>query len=508
MAKKGIYLHTLVHSLTKSEQRKVRLFARMKGGQRDGQLMLLFDRLRTQPAYDETDLEKVFSSGVTEKRISALKTRLFDLTLEALIHLAAQSNLDFRLNRLLESIQLLQQRKQWDEAEKLIRKTRIIAEQYEQPRVVLRLLDLQLHQLPAGYPSPEAFFTKLKAEQAHFQALETEHQQLRTLQAEARAYARAHTRNRTGSSLEPFHALMQNPILQSVQQPQSLLSRAWLTDIQGIYHLVTGNYAQAAQLYAQLIDEWKAAPLLIKQEGELFLGIYSNFLTSSLFSGEEKKKFNEALDYFQQFTGFSPALKFRFDLITYSQKMLSVLHAGSLEQGNQFIQTLDGWIQNHREQISAERYLSFCYNISIFYFLYGKNQRSYHWLIKILNCPGRKERAGLRDFARIFQLILQYEFGNVDLNSYLLRSARRYFQRTDKLQAYETAILHFIKNELDYVGPKPAPAHLIQLKTALTEIAADKSGGDPHGLTELMVWIQSKEEQVYIGKLFRQELED
>jgi hypothetical protein len=163
-----------------------------------------------------------------------------------------------------------------------------------------------------------------------------------------------------------------------------------------------------------------------------------------------------------------------------------------------FMGELNHWLDQHKDKLSDVRLLIFYYNITLYYFAHSQFSQAQKWLLKILHFPPTEARADIRDFARVFQLVLQYELGNLDVQEYLLRSAYRYFNRTQKLHEYEEAILTFVRKEQKNAGisRKATYSAFETLQESLQKIRSEAEGAEPVGFQVMLFWIESHLEGV------------
>lgn len=161
------------------------------------------------------------------------------------------------------------------------------------------------------------------------------------------------------------------------------------------------------------------------------------------------------------------------------------------------------WLPQNEKGVPLAFRLGLSYNLTVFLFVNGYFREANQWLIGILNMPGREERKDIRDSARILQLILQYEMGNLDLQEYLLRSAYRYFQKNEGLAAFEKMQVRAFK-KLAGVPPGSDPwrSALSELKSGLDDLRNKIKGRPPLGMEEVSIWVESKLSGKEIAAIF------
>ena len=86
------------------------------------------------------------------------------------------------------------------------------------------------------------------------------------------------------------------------------------------------------------------------------------------------------------------------------------------------------------------------------------------------------------------------ELGDLDLPEYMLRSAYRYFRRTDKLYAFEKEIIDLMKFLLRQgdTGSDEIRERLQDFVAALTELFKNPEGTRLLGIMEMRFWAEAK----------------
>jgi hypothetical protein len=67
------------------------------------------------------------------------------------------------------------------------------------------------------------------------------------------------------------------------------------------------------------------------------------------------------------------------------------------------------------------------------------------WLNKVLNDNEPTLRQDIFTYARLFNLVVHYEFGNYDLLEYIVRSTQRFLSKRHRAEGMETVLMEHIK---------------------------------------------------------------
>lgn len=474
----------------------------MGTGRKQGAYLQLYELLLGMKKFEGKKWEQQRGLPANRNLLPSTATRLMDLLLRSLRTMRSAENVRHRIQGLLAEFEILEGKQLGsigvDRLEKGIRLARASECHHELLQLLTRRLRHAMRKQPGNADLLQALRSQIDACRNRLNQL----LRLETLHAEVRTLAQRKLRLRPGEA-SPYDAILAD---RSIQAPSdSLLVRSYACDIRGIACFAAGDFETAFHEYHGILPDWLQRRDLIPQSGDLYLSLLNNYLTSCLFSERHFAEFEAALTALKQLDDLSGATLFRQNLIAYAQGQLYMMHYGEHAQGKAFMADFIAWHDAHAEQVSTVRKLSFYYNFVAFCFVYGDYRTGYTWLLKMLQLPGRQERTDLRDFARIFQLIFQYEFGNVDLNAYLRRSAYRYFARSEKLFVFESAILEFMRQCLKVADVAELRPHFEKLQGELMRLRK-LEGIDPHGTRELLLWIESKLSGVPIGQLYQKEV--
>ncbi|MOA25720.1 hypothetical protein D3C78_1464630 [compost metagenome] len=88
----------------------------------------------------------------------------------------------------------------------------------------------------------------------------------------------------------------------------------------------------------------------------------------------------------------------------------------------------------------------FYYKIACLYFGSGDNKNAIVYLNKIISTRDSDVRSDIQCFARILNLIANYEAGNDANLEYQIKSVYRFLVKMDDLHKVQTEIINFLKN--------------------------------------------------------------
>ena len=228
----------------------------------------------------------------------------------------------------------------------------------------------------------------------------------------------------------------------------------------------------------------------------------NNFLISALYSSDHKAQFVQTIREMRSITGLPPFDQLKMERIVHYHELNYHVNYGNFLEGKAFIRRLNRWLEKHRRHLAPQRLLVLEQNIACFFFAYGEFRNAHQHLQRLMNVPDKTVRVDIRNFARLLELIIQYELGNFQVGEYALRATYRSFRKNKVLYPYEKAILHFIRERQKYpAGSIEYRRTAIELKEKLNKIR-ETEGENAIGLPMISIWLGSQIEEIPIRQHF------
>ena len=109
-------------------------------------------------------------------------------------------------------------------------------------------------------------------------------------------------------------------------------------------------------------------------------------------------------------------------------------------------------------------------------------------------------RQDLYSYARLINLIVHFELGNLDLIEYLIKSTQRFLNKKNRDFELETVIISFIK-KLSKVSEKEKQHEIfIQLRDKLEELFKDQDNRILFNYFDFLSWVDAKIENISFSK--------
>ena len=486
-------LFNLLHSLGQAEKRYFKVFVK-KTSKRAHNSILLFDAILKQRVYDEAALKQTFADTPIAAHFSSEKVYLQRLVMKSLRAYHAEASEEGKLKDLLHDAMILRERSLFGMSRKAITKAKSKARNLESWTVLCEALEFErtLIKETASKGVAEELSANLEERLEAMERLKEEHH-FTTIYDRLFLEVRSRVIMRSPEMLHAAQRWFQDHQMDHIDQPRSIRSKLYFHFSHALYHQLTGNPSLSHHAYQQVIEVWDAHPQAIRNNRVRYLRTLCNFL-GSCHINDQLADFPPVLAKAQAFTADTPQLKMEhFKGVVYYE-LLYYLAIGKFEQGRELARNIEEGLDRFGPQINQARIFGFRYNLCILYFALEDFKSSLRWLNRILNGPRTEQRQDIQQVARIMQMILHFELGNVELLDSLLRSTYRYLHGRGSWEGFEKMVSDSLRRAVGLVDPKKLQKEFDALYRKLIDFR--KTEKQVPGLRELIYWLEYKIEGI------------
>lgn len=483
-------LYQLVHSLTQAEKRYVKVFASKHLVGSNNNYLRLFDALLEMEEYDEEELKSKFRGKNFIKHLSSEKNYLHRFILKSMRSFNAESTVDTLLKELLLDARYLLEKRLYSQSRKVLDKTRKLATVHDRHLVLFEILFME-RSITIEHQSREVqeHVNVINAETEQLLQRFSDYCTLYMLKDSIFILSRTRYLMRDSEYEKEAQRLASHPLLK--QEPQEGFESKYLYHfIHALCHLSGRNYTEADKCYLALISLWEDHPAKIKDESHRYKKTLSNYLSNCQSIGKlsEFPRILEKIRSVPCRTADEEAEEFQN---VYYMELLYLMNTNALDKAEALVPDIEKGLKQYRTKINKARELAFYHNIAVLFFVQGKYRKALDWVNKIVNDERSESRQDIQDFARLFQLILHYELGNLDVFEYSWRSAHRYFKQKESAYAFELLTLNGLKQLARADENKKQEAYG-KLQYELHELVSGPVNKKGQGFDEVMYWVKSK----------------
>lgn len=494
-------LYDLIESLSREEKAAFSRFGTMVAGNRDDRIRELYGHIGEAIRNGNRDWKKDLTP-VLKKHCKLYSSRLLARIMQSQRTYSSGRSVRSQLSGILADIDFLYRKKQFTLCWRKLRKGKKLAREFEMESCLLDFLQWErhLHAFSSTQNRAETYQALTLEAKAVSERLGQQWELLELLE-ETMALARKEVRIRTPEVARQFESLLAHPLIAGQIGKDRFV--VWHTRqmVHGIYYTCCGNYPEALSWLRPLYLEWESRPKWIGHEPHKFLRACNAFLSCLIFSEGELQELESVFARIRNRNSLSLEMRAEFEQMSYYQELLFSLNYQSEEKLKLLLKELAQWIEKSAHLLNPTRHAVLLYNMTLAAFCYDDHDTAMRWNNSLLRLGQGHERLDILDFARIFQLILQFERGNFDLNAYLSRSAYRYFRRTDKLEQFERILIRVIgklANALPGTDLRPTFESLVR---ELSDIAQQSEERNPVGLNIVLIWADAKIQQRRLSEL-------
>ena len=123
-----------------------------------------------------------------------------------------------------------------------------------------------------------------------------------------------------------------------------------------------------------------------------------------------------------------------------------------LEKGKQLIEETATYLKKHEREVPPVYAHQLWYQFAYIYFMLKDFSSALHWVNEIVNTQYKETREDLQSYARLLNLMIHFEMGNIFVLKYAVDSCRRFLKKKDKIEPFEQVLLRFfsqISNALE-----------------------------------------------------------
>lgn len=423
------YLHQLIKSLTGSEKRYFKLFAKrhVVGSQNKYELLFnVYDELPDDHYDDKLLKEKLKAKGLG-KNLADDKKNLQEMIMKAMLSFHAGNTIDTQLNNLLAEEDFYRQKRLNDLRRKTIAKAKDLAEKYEKYLVLVELADRETKmKMEIQQESLSELAERIGHEENKWLGRMNLRTDLVNLSNWLFIQYRINAKKDSPDFWMKAEQQMLHPTFKNYEPGTSFRGDNAYYLIWAFYHALKKDYKKhnyytrlQYELYEKYYPHQKESDRL-SYRISLFNYLYS-LQTIKDFEGMEK-----LLDHAETISPLNDdeAGESFQNLVFYRQ--LYYMNTLQFEKAIEMVPKIEEGIKKYNRKVNIARKLTLYSNIAISYMILGMWDYMLKYTEKII-IDKTEVRLDIKQEAMLHQLIAWYESKQYELLLYKLRNTQRYF---------------------------------------------------------------------------------
>jgi hypothetical protein len=475
-------LHQLVKSLTASEKRYFKVYAKRHVVGTQNKYEQLFDIYDTLPddSYDEKELKQKLQKKSLGKNLADDKKNLQEMVMKAMLNFHAGTSIDTQLNDLLAEEDFYRQKRLNDLRRKTLAKAKEIAEKYEKYTVLLVIADRETNmKIETEQDKLSEIAAEIGQEQSKWLEKITINQELSRLDHWLFIQYRINSKKNSTAFWKIVGEKMLHPSFVKYKSGSYFKTDRIYYSIWSFYYLLKSDFKNYNIHVGKIYDLYeKHYPHQKNTERILYKVTLFNYLYS-LQTVKEYTKMQNLLSHAETIIPLNEdeAGESFQNLVFYKQ--LYYMNTLKFQEATDMIPAIEAGIKKYHRKINTARLLTLYSNIAISYIMLSRWDEVLIYTEKIISdkTPVRLE---IKYEAMLHQLVARYELKQYDVLSYQIRNTQRQL-RKDTLSgthAYITKLLNtLIKDE---------KKHLNSLRQDVDQAIKNCSG-----YSAIQVWLYS-----------------
>ena len=256
-------LFQLIRSLTKSEKRYFKLYAKIRGLNGNQNYLMLFDQIdklaQQSEEYNESKIKSLFRDKVFIKHLPSEKNYLYTQILKSLVKYHTTTSPEIELDELIHSATLLYKKGLYQQSSEKLNKAMKFAVQNEFHSRVFKVVELKVLLIP------QMSFSAKRMQEDYESAFSNVQMAAKVIETQT-IYRQLHSKFyylmrkygesiRSSKELSRFEEIMSHPLLQDELQIRTKEARNLFFFIKVIYNILLRDYPKAFELAKKELQE-------------------------------------------------------------------------------------------------------------------------------------------------------------------------------------------------------------------------------------------------------------
>ncbi|MFY0592089.1 hypothetical protein [Roseivirga sp.] len=492
-------LFELIKSLTKSEKRSFKIYAKRSGSTNEAKFLRLFDAMDKLDQYDEVYLKKRLVDA-NDAQFANLKSHLYGQILASLRLSNLKYDIDIELREQLDYIRVLYKKGLYQQSLRLLNRAKNTTGDYRKDLFQLAILDYEKQiRSQQVFELNEAYVDDLDSQTENAFKRFSNVQRFFTLAIKMKARFVEHGTVKNEKELNNLRALFYTSLPEYDEDKLAFNEKFYLYRTFYWFSYLTYDFNSCVKYAEKWILLFYETGLDEKRKSGFLKGL--NRLLQSAFRVDNLYVFN---DYFEQLLSLESnntqnsasntgALFIKYKAIqTFNSIFLNKdfeeneeIVLGILEDVNQKVNTID-----------KHNLMVIYYKAGVYFFAIQDYQKANDYLNRVIS-EQEHLRSDLKGFSRIINILIDYDSGEIDQMELKIASALKYIGQEDNLGEFQKSFLGLI-GDIGRIYPQNLRKSFLELKSHLERLKHNALDAKPLLYFDLISWLNAKIE----GKSF------
>ena len=507
--KPSVELFKLIRSLSKSEKRFFKLSSALQSGEKN--YLKIFDVIEKQTEYDEEEIKTIFKKERFIKHLPSEKNHLYKLILKSLRSYHSDQTVGGLLKQEIKNVEILYEKALFKECEKFVKRAKDIARENERFYYLFELISWEKKLLEEAYESGE-FTTNLDD-------LVTEEEEviskLRNLAEYTIIYSKINLIFRSGgftrneNERRQVEEIADYHLIKGKNTAQSTTAASMCYYIKGLCAATNRDYSDSFQFFNRTKEILDNNPKIKVESAQRYVLTLSHLLRCYIdnldfLNAERTLKDLRSLEGQKGFTSIDISLK--IFTLSYNLELSLLQSKGEFQKSLKLINKIEELLEEFGDKISKEQMVLFHYNFAYSYFGAEEYRKALHHINEVLNDNEQNLRQDIYGFARLLNLLIHFELGNLDFMDYVIKSTNRYLNKQDKDYDIENIFIKNIRKLSKLINNYERVQIFEEMRAEINELLKDHSERVILEYFDVVAWIESNLSKISFSEAVKQAL--
>ncbi len=488
----------LIKAMNKSEKGYFKKFAAKNAAGSKQNYIVLFDAIERMDSYDEDKLRKELSGEAILKQLAVYKVYLFNLILKSLNQYGAFENSTSRIREYLENSKTLSSKALFKEALKQLKKAKEIALKFGHLNQMLEILIAERNIITV---SPDKYILenrkKIYEEQRSAAKKLLKNFEYSWLSDQMVICVEHQGDFAREERLKEMEKIISSPLIADKELAEDLNMEFYRLHTRLFYFLGKNDLKHVSGILKEEIEVLEGNRHFIDDNPKNYASALINYLLFSHITGaradvlEAVVKINRLRKKLKNKVPLSLELHILFHAA--NTELLIYRNISDMKRGRNVMKRIESELPKYSSEIPPQLRISLLSNAACFRFQdedFGSALKLNKWL---LDESGLLFRSDVHFFGRLFDLLIHYELGNIDLLEYNLNNTYRFLKDKGALHKVESLIIESLRIALKSV-PEEAPGIFDELYHRLTRLKTDPHMQNLFSMFDFVSWAKAKAE--------------
>lgn len=498
-------LVTLINSLTKAEKRSFRLYVKRNGNDGDTKFMQLFQLISKEQNFNEKVVLKKIPD-LKKSQLSNLKANLFKQILSCLRLLERNKIAEIQVREQIDFARILYDKGMYKTCLEILDKAKKLAVDINYETLTLSILYFEKQiesQHITGSMSSKADELTGQSDRVLSEINLTNELSNLSLLLYGRYLRFGFVKN--DLEYEELKSFFDEHLPSYQEQDLGFYQRLYLYQSYVWFYSMAQDFRNCYKYSRKWVSLYEDNPGKKITSTTAYVKGYHNVL-NALFMTQSRNRFNEAYDQFLVFDIHHNKLpSFNeislFNLFKWTHFLNKTFLNAEFEVTEELL-NFEKVLEENEFGWDMHRMLILYYKLACCYFGIGDLDKAIGYLNIICNQNYPDLRQDIQSFARILNLIANFDKGNEDLVAYQVKSLYRFLSKMSELEKTQLEIIKFLRNT-PKMFPKDINAEFIKLKENLSAIEQRPYEKRPFLYLDIISWLEAKIQGTTIKEIIK-----